>query len=106
VAQYDVFANPSNIRAGGIPYGVGIQSDLLDALPTRLTIPLSSASSAHPSLRSFAHCHWCDQRCAKDKSQVARQANLPIAATAVEKATMASSPVTQMAKPPEGLTSL
>jgi toxin CcdB len=41
MAQYDVFANPSNTRASGIPYVVVIQSDLLDALPTRLTIPLA-----------------------------------------------------------------
>ncbi|CAM4025616.1 CcdB family protein [Roseateles saccharophilus] len=41
MAQYDVFANPSNSAADGIPYVVVIQSDLLDALATRLTIPLA-----------------------------------------------------------------
>ncbi len=41
MAQYDVFANPSSSAAAGIPYVVVIQSDLLDALATRLTIPLA-----------------------------------------------------------------
>ncbi len=39
--QYDVFANPSRSAAEGIPYVVVIQSDLLDALATRLTMPLA-----------------------------------------------------------------
>ncbi|WP_236574231.1 CcdB family protein [Hydrogenophaga sp. PBL-H3] len=38
--QYDVYANPSRSAAEGIPYVVVIQSDLLDALATRLTMPL------------------------------------------------------------------
>jgi toxin CcdB len=41
MAQYDVFANPSRSAADGIPYVVVIQSDLLDALATRLTMPLA-----------------------------------------------------------------
>lgn len=41
MAQYDVFANPSSSAADGIPYVVVIQSDLLDALATRLTMPLA-----------------------------------------------------------------
>tara|TARA_R110001599_G_scaffold95967_1_gene248606 strand:- start:341 stop:658 length:318 start_codon:yes stop_codon:yes gene_type:complete len=42
MAQYDVFANPSSSSAAaGIPYVVVIQSDLLDALATRLTMPLA-----------------------------------------------------------------
>lgn len=41
MAQYDVFPNPSASAASGIPYVVVIQSDLLDALPTRLTMPLA-----------------------------------------------------------------
>ena len=40
MAQYDVFPNPSRSAADGIPYVVVIQSDLLDALATRLTVPL------------------------------------------------------------------
>jgi toxin CcdB len=41
MAQYDVFTNPSSSAAAGIPYVVVIQSDLLDALATRLTMPLA-----------------------------------------------------------------
>jgi toxin CcdB len=41
MAQYDVFSNPSSSAAEGIPYVVVIQSDLLDALATRLTMPLA-----------------------------------------------------------------
>ncbi len=41
MAQYDVFTNPSSSSAEGIRYVVVIQSDLLDGLPTRLTIPLA-----------------------------------------------------------------
>jgi len=45
MAQYDVFVNPSRSAAEGIPYVVVIQSDLLDALATRMTIPLAVMSS-------------------------------------------------------------
>lgn len=41
MAQYDVFTNPSSTASDGIPYVVVIQSDLLDGLATRLTIPLA-----------------------------------------------------------------
>lgn len=41
MAQYDVFPNPSSSAASGIPYVVVVQSDLLDALATRLTMPLA-----------------------------------------------------------------
>ena len=42
MAQYDVYANPSASAASGIPYVVVVQSDLLDALSTRLTVPLAA----------------------------------------------------------------
>jgi toxin CcdB len=41
MAQYDVFTNPSSSAADDVPYVVVIQSDLLDALATRLTMPLA-----------------------------------------------------------------
>jgi toxin CcdB len=41
MAQYDVFINPSSSASFGIPYVVVIQSDLLDALATRMTMPLA-----------------------------------------------------------------
>lgn len=42
MAQYDVYPNPSTSAGQGIPYVVVIQSDLLDGLATRLTIPLAT----------------------------------------------------------------
>jgi toxin CcdB len=47
VAQYDVYPNPSSSATDGIPYVVVIQSDLLDALPTRLTMPLATLGDEH-----------------------------------------------------------
>jgi toxin CcdB len=47
MAQYDVFSNPSNSAADGIPYVVVIQSDMLDALATRLTLPLAVLDAAN-----------------------------------------------------------
>ena len=51
MAQYDVYVNPSKSGADGIPYVVVIQSNLLDALATRLTMPLaiSDASMKTPT---------------------------------------------------------
>lgn len=46
LAQYDVYANPSRSAADGIPYVVVVQSDILDALATRLTIPLAVPDEA------------------------------------------------------------
>lgn len=42
MAQYDVYPNPGESAARGIPYIVVVQSDLLDALATRLAIPLAT----------------------------------------------------------------
>jgi toxin CcdB len=47
MAQYDIFTNPSSSAAAGIPCVVVIQGDLLDALPTRLTMPLALFDGAH-----------------------------------------------------------
>ncbi|MBX9833231.1 MAG: CcdB family protein [Burkholderiaceae bacterium] len=46
MAQYDVFPNPSRSASESIPYVVVIRSDLLDALATRLTMPLSDLNFA------------------------------------------------------------
>jgi len=46
MAQYDVFTNPSRNAAEGIPYVVVVQNDLLDALATRLTMPLAVLDAA------------------------------------------------------------
>lgn len=46
MAQYDVFTNPSSTASDGIPYVVVIQSELLDGLATRLTMPLAVFDAA------------------------------------------------------------
>jgi toxin CcdB len=46
MAQFDVYANPSASATQGIPYVVVVQSDLLDALATRMTIPLATIEFA------------------------------------------------------------
>lgn len=45
MAQYDVFDNPSRSASDGIPSVVVIQSDLLDALATRMTMPLAEPTA-------------------------------------------------------------
>jgi len=49
MAQFDVYANPSESAAHGIPYVVVVQSNLLDALATRMTIPLATVEFAKKS---------------------------------------------------------
>ena len=46
MAQYDVYVNPSRSVADGIPYVVVIQSDLLDALATRMVMPLAITNAS------------------------------------------------------------
>lgn len=46
MAQYDVYPNPSHSGATGIPYVVVIQSDVLDGLATRMTMPLALVDPA------------------------------------------------------------
>ena len=46
MAQFDVHANPSESADKGIPYVVVVQSDLLDALASRLVIPLAAINFA------------------------------------------------------------
>jgi toxin CcdB len=46
MAQYDVFTNPSRSANDGIPYVIVVQSDFLDALATRLTMPLAVLDAA------------------------------------------------------------
>jgi toxin CcdB len=49
MAQFDVYANPSESAAHGIPYVVVVQSDLLDGLATRMSIPLATFEFAEKS---------------------------------------------------------
>ncbi len=45
MSQFDVHRNPSLASRASVPYVVNVQSGLLEALPTRLTIPLGTVSS-------------------------------------------------------------
>jgi len=46
VAQFDIYLNPSESAGKGIPFVVVLQSDLLDALATRLVMPLATLEFA------------------------------------------------------------
>ena len=46
LAQFDVYVNPSPRSRETVPYLVVVQSDLLDALETRLVAPLVRSSVA------------------------------------------------------------
>lgn len=50
MAQFDVYRNPSLHQREAIPYMVDVQSDLLDSLPTRLTMPLAVPSLVPASI--------------------------------------------------------
>jgi toxin CcdB len=50
MAQWDVYPNPVARARDEIPYLVVLQSDLLDALPTRMVAPLSRSLVAGPRL--------------------------------------------------------
>ena len=41
MAQFDVYPNPNAAAQGTVPFVVDVQSGLIDALPTRLVMPLS-----------------------------------------------------------------
>lgn len=49
MAQFDVYVNPSESAAQGIPFVVVVQSDLLDALATRMSFPLASIEFSEKS---------------------------------------------------------
>ena len=48
--QFDVYANPNPGSRGAVPYVVDIQSGLIDALPTRLVMPLSRVGARQARL--------------------------------------------------------
>ena len=54
MGRFDVCRNPSVASRAAIPYVVNIQSDLLDSLPTRLTIPLGAmAANLNPGPKAL-----------------------------------------------------
>lgn len=49
MAQYDVYPNPSHSAKQGMSWVVVVQSDLLEALASRLVIPLATPEFAGPT---------------------------------------------------------
>ncbi len=46
MAQFDVYENPDSAGSEEIPYLLDVQSDLLDALATRVVVPLVAKPAA------------------------------------------------------------
>jgi toxin CcdB len=53
--QFDVYINPNPASREAVPFVVDVQSDLIDALPTRLVMPLSRIGAGQARLPS----HLC-----------------------------------------------
>lgn len=51
MARFDVFANPDAAERKHTPYFVDIQNDYIDALPTRVVIPLRREALFGPRAR-------------------------------------------------------
>lgn len=51
MAQFDVFENPNPETSQAIPYLLEIQADLLDALVTRVVVPLVAASAMGKAIK-------------------------------------------------------
>ncbi|MGV8073256.1 MAG: CcdB family protein [Syntrophobacteraceae bacterium] len=45
MAQFDVFENPNEETSQAIPYLLDVQADLLDALSTRVVVPLAASAA-------------------------------------------------------------
>ncbi len=50
MAQFDVYPNPNPASRTSVPFVVDVQSGLIDALPTRLVLPLSRIGSRNTRL--------------------------------------------------------
>ncbi|MDR0275419.1 MAG: CcdB family protein [Burkholderiaceae bacterium] len=50
--QFDVYANPNSGSRASVPFVVDVQSNLIDALPTRLVMPLSRVGAEQARLPS------------------------------------------------------
>jgi len=50
--QFDVYVNPNAGSRASVPFVVDVQSDLIDALPTRLVMPLSRVGAGQAKFPS------------------------------------------------------
>lgn len=48
--QFDIYANPNPASRDSVPFVVDVQSGLIDALPTRLVMPLSRVGARQAKL--------------------------------------------------------
>ncbi len=53
MAQFDVYLNPNPATSHVIPYYLNVQADLLDALNTRVIVPLVRAGEMGPSINNL-----------------------------------------------------
>ena len=51
MAQFDVFENPNEETAQAVPFLLDVQADLLDALATRVVVPLVAASAMGKAIK-------------------------------------------------------
>jgi toxin CcdB len=51
MAQFDVYANPNEEMNEAVPYLLDVQADLLDALATRVVVPLVDASTMGKAIK-------------------------------------------------------
>ena len=56
MAQFDVYQNPNQRTRQTIPYLLDVQSDLLDALTTRVVVPLVKAKEMGKPARYLNPC--------------------------------------------------
>ena len=53
VARYDVYANPDPAERKRTPYLLDVQNDYIDALTTRVVVPLQREAAFGPRARNF-----------------------------------------------------
>jgi toxin CcdB len=51
MAQFDVFENPNEETNQAVPFLLDVQADLLDALSTRVVVPLIAASAMSKAVK-------------------------------------------------------
>ncbi len=51
MAQFDVFENPNEDTNQAVPFLLDVQADLLDALSTRVVVPLIAASAMSKTIK-------------------------------------------------------
>jgi len=58
VARYDVYANPDPAKRKQTPYLLDVQNDYIDALTTRVVVPLQREAAFGPRARNLNPASW------------------------------------------------